>query len=148
MINIDEQRYTDLAAFVLRISLGIVLIAHSLYLKYFVFTLAGTASFFGSLGLYEWLAYVVFITEIIVGAALIIGYKTRICAIIIVPVLLGAAWAHWPNGWLFTAPNGGWEYPLYLAVTSVCVALLGDGAYSLKKSLSSQQVDPVQSSNA
>lgn len=148
MINFDQQKSADLATFILRVSLGVVLIAHSLYLKYFVFTLAGTASFFGSIGLYEWLAYVVFFLEIIVGFALILGFQTRLFAAIIVPVLLGATWAHWPNGWLFTAPNGGWEYPLYLTITSVCVALLGDGAYSVKKALLVKQEHQAQSSSA
>jgi putative oxidoreductase len=39
---------------------------------------------------------------------------------------------HSGNGWVFNAPNGGWEYPLFLIVASGVVALLGDGAYALK----------------
>jgi putative oxidoreductase len=49
-----------------------------------------------------------------------------------VPVLLGATWAHAGNGWLFTATGGGWEYPLFLSLTAVVQALLGDGAYALR----------------
>jgi putative oxidoreductase len=40
-----------------------------------------------------------------------------------VPVLAGALWAHSGNGWVFSNPNGGWEYPLFLIVTAVVVAL-------------------------
>ena len=40
----------DISASILRAALGIVLIAHSLYLKMVVYTLAGTAQFFGSIG--------------------------------------------------------------------------------------------------
>jgi putative oxidoreductase len=40
-----------------------------------------------------------------------------------VPVLLGAMWVHLGNGWVFSAPNGGWEYPLFLIVISIVVAL-------------------------
>jgi len=47
------------------------------------------------------------------------------------PILLGAAWVHLPNGWVFSAPNGGWEYPVFLAAAAAAQALLGDGAYAL-----------------
>jgi putative oxidoreductase len=40
-------------------------------------------------------------------------------------------WVHAGNGWVFTAPNGGWEYPAFLIVASVVQFLLGDGAYAL-----------------
>ena len=46
--------------------------------------------------------------------------------------LLGAAWVHAPNGWVFSAPNGGWEYPVFLVMASVTQFLLGDGAWALK----------------
>jgi putative oxidoreductase len=48
--------------------------------------------------------------------------------------LLGATWAHVGNGWLFAAPGGGWEYPLYLFVLAIAQAMLGDGAYALMPS--------------
>lgn len=123
------------AALLLRITLGAVIIAHSLYLKLFIFTLPGTAAFFTSLGLYPGLAYLVFIIESICGISLIIGYQTRIMAILLIPVLLGATWAHFSSGWLFTNTGGGWEYPLVLVAITVVQLLLGDGAYSIGKKI-------------
>ena len=41
----------------------------------------------------------------------------------LIPVLLGALWVHSGNGWVFSNANGGWEYPLYLVVISLVVAL-------------------------
>lgn len=41
-------------------------------------------------------------------------------------MLIGATWAHIGNGWEFSNPNGGWEYPLYLIVISIVVALQAD----------------------
>jgi putative oxidoreductase len=107
----------------LRISLGIMFIAHGLILKYFTFTLAGTAQFFESIGLPGPLAYVVFLAETIGGVLLLINFRTRWVALGLIPVLLGAAWVHIGNGWVFSNPNGGWEYPLFLIVISVVVAL-------------------------
>ena len=132
-LNENEQEYIGYGGLVLRVSLGIVLIAHSLYLKLMVFTLGGTANFFVSVGLPGWLAYVVFLIEAVAGIALILGYKSRWFAFAVVPVLFGAAWVHWPNGWLFTSSNGGWEYPVFLAFIAISVGLIGDGAYALNR---------------
>lgn len=119
-------------AFILRVSLGVMFLAHSIVLKWAVFGLPGTAAFFASLGLPVWTAYATFAAEAIGGLALVLGVWSRAVAIALIPVLLGALWVHSGNGWVFSAANGGWEYPLFLIVVSVVVALLGDGAYALK----------------
>jgi putative oxidoreductase len=112
----------------LRIALGVMFIAHSVVLKYFTFTLAGTAQYFDSIGLPAALAYVVFALEAIGGVLLVFNIATRWVALALVPVLIGATWAHVGNGWVFSAPNGGWEYPLFLIVISVVVALQSYGS--------------------
>jgi putative oxidoreductase len=125
------SKTAPLAAFVLRISLGIMYLTHSLVLKVGIFGVAGTVQFFESLGLPGWTAYATIIAEALAGVLLILGVGSRYVALALTPVLLGALAVHWGNGWVFSAPNGGWEYPLYLVVLSVVQALLGDGAYAL-----------------
>ncbi|HEY8881310.1 MAG TPA: DoxX family protein [Roseateles sp.] len=117
----------------LRLSLGLMYLAHA-GLKLFVFTLPGTAQFFAGQGLPGDLAYAVFAAEAIGGAMLLLGVYPRQVALALVPILLGAAWVHAPNGWVFTAPGGGWEYPVFLAAMSVVLWLAGDGAAALKRS--------------
>lgn len=117
----------------LRVSLGIMWIAHAL-LKWFVFTLPGTAQFFASVGYPGFLAYPVFAAELIGGTALVLGVYARQVSLVLVPVMLAAAWVHVPNGWLFTSKGGGWEYPVFLAVASLALWLIGDGALSLRRS--------------
>jgi putative oxidoreductase len=112
----------------LRVALGLMFIAHSVLLKYFTFTLAGTAQYFDSIGLPGPLAYVVFALEAIGGVLLVLNIATRWVALALVPVLIGAMWVHLGNGWVFSAPNGGWEYPLFLLVISVVVALQSYGS--------------------
>jgi putative oxidoreductase len=119
------------AAFVLRISLGIMYLTHSLILKVGTFGVAGTVSYFESLGLPGWTAYATIVAEAAAGVLLILGVGSRYVALALTPVLLGALAVHSGNSWVFSAPNGGWEYPLYLVVLSVVQALLGDGAYAL-----------------
>jgi putative oxidoreductase len=69
--------------------------------------------------------------EAIGGALLIAGFHTRAAAVALLPVLLGASWVHWKNGWLFTNAGGGWEYPVFLAAATAAQLLLGDGAWAL-----------------
>lgn len=125
----DQQRIAY-AALTLRLSLGVMLLAHGL-MKVLVFTLPGTAQFFGSVGFPGWLAYVVVALEIGGGILLLLGVATRITALAMIPIMLGAMSVHWANGWVFSAPNGGWEYPALLAILMVVQALLGPGAYAL-----------------
>jgi len=121
----------ETGTFILRVSLGIVLLAHSIYLKLMVFTLPGTAQFFTSIGLPGFLAYVVFTIEVIAGFALILGIRTRAFSALVIPVLLGATWAHSSSGWLFSNAGGGWEYPLILSIMALAQLGLGDGKYAI-----------------
>lgn len=125
-----DTRTAPYAALVLRLALGVMFIAHAL-LKYYVFTLPGTAQFFASIGLPGWLGYFTFWAELVGGVLILAGLYTRWAALALVPILLGATWAHLGNGWLFSAPNGGWEYPAFLAAAAIVQALLGDGRYAL-----------------
>ncbi len=128
------------AALILRVSLGVMYVAHSLILKHFTYTLPGTAQFFESLGLPAALAYATFWAELIGGVLLIAGAGTRLVALALVPVLAGALWVHAGNGWVFSGANGGWEYPLFLIVVSLAVALLGDGRYALGNVLRNRNI--------
>jgi putative oxidoreductase len=131
-----DNRTAPYAALLLRVSLGILFLAHA-GLKFFVFTPAGTAKFFGSIGLPPALAYLIITAEVIGGIALILGLWTRIAAVALVPILLGAIFTvHGAAGFFFNNTNGGWEYPAFWTVALIVQALLGDGAYALRLSRS------------
>lgn len=131
-----QDRLTAEAVFLLRVALGVMFIAHSWLLKLFVFTLPGTAQFFVSLGLPGWSAYAVFAAEAVAGLLLVLGIQARWVALVMLPVLAGATWAHWGNGWIFVSANGGWEYPAYLTLLAAVQFMLGDGAHALVRSSS------------
>ena len=126
-----DNRTAPYAAFALRLALGTMFVAHAL-LKYLVFTPAGTVKFFESIGLPGPLAYLTIVAELVGGALILAGIGTRYVSAALIPVLLGATWAHAGNGWLFTAQNGGWEYPAFLTVAALVQSLLSDGAWSAK----------------
>jgi putative oxidoreductase len=132
---LDQARSAALAATLLRLSLGVMFLAHSIALKLFTFGLSGTAAFFRSIGLPGWLAYVTFGAELMGGLMLVLGVKARWAALALAPFMLGALFTvHLHNGWVFNALGGGWEYPAYLFVLCLAQALLGDGAYALSPS--------------
>lgn len=124
---------TQLGIAVLRVSLGVMWIAHAL-LKLWVFSLPVTAHYFESIGLAGFLAYPVFAVELLGGIAILLGVYARLVALALVPVLAVAAWVHVPNGWVHTSPGGGWEYPVFLVAASIALWLLGDGAAAIKRS--------------
>jgi len=129
-----DSRTAPYAALLLRLTLGLLFLAHA-SLKIFVFTPAGTAKFFGSVGLPGGLAYVVIAAEVLAGIALILGIWTRVVAIAATPILLGAiVTVHGAAGFFFNNANGGWEYPAFWAIALIVQALLGDGAYALRPS--------------
>jgi putative oxidoreductase len=130
--NINSQT-APYGVFLLRISLGVMFIAHGLILKYLTFTPAGTAQYFESIGYPAILAYVVIAAETLGGIALVIGLQTRLVALALVPILIGATLQHIPNGWVFNVEGGGWEYPVILTVMAVAQGLLGGGAFALTK---------------
>ncbi len=127
----SDTQLAPYGGLVLRVSLGAMFVAHAL-LKYFVFTMPGFAGFLGQIGLPAFLAWPIFLAELLGGLALIAGFYGRYVSIALLPVLLGATFVHAGNGWLFNAPGGGWEYPAFLAAASVVHILIGDGAHALR----------------
>jgi putative oxidoreductase len=127
-----DTRTAPFAALLLRVALGVWFLAHA-GLKVFVFTPAGTAQFFGSLGLPPGLAYLTILVEVVAGISLILGLWTRLAALIGIPVLLGAiATVHGANGFFFDNPHGGWEFPALWILALATLSLIGDGAYALR----------------
>lgn len=128
---IDTRTTTPYAALLLRVSMGVLFLAHGALLKLGTFGLAGTMGFFGSLGYPPVLGAVVAIAETLAGLALIAGIGVRVVSLALVPLMLGATLQHLPNGWLFSAAGGGWEFPVFWTVLLLVQAGLGAGAHAL-----------------
>ena len=126
-----DNRLAPYGALSLRVALGLMFIAHA-YLKLVIFTPAGFAGFLGQVGLPTVLAWPIILAELLGGLAILTGFYGRYVSLLLLPVLLGALAVHAPNGWLFNAPNGGWEYPAFMALTALAHGLIGDGALALK----------------
>jgi len=125
-----DARNTLHAAALLRISMGLMLLTHGL-IKLIVFTPAGTAQFFESIGFPGLFALPVIAGEIGLGLALVVGLCTRWAALAAIPIMVGATIPHAGNGFMFSNPGGGWEFPVFWTVALVVQALLGSGAYAV-----------------
>jgi putative oxidoreductase len=130
-MNLDERTTAPYAAFLLRVTMGVMLLAHGLLLKVMTFGLAGTMGFFGSLGYPPVFGAIVAFAEIAAGVALIAGVWVRLVSLLLLPIMIGATIQHLPAGWLFSAQGGGWEFPAFWTVALLVQAGLGAGAFAL-----------------
>lgn len=120
------------AATLLRLALVVLFLVHALT-KLLVFTPAGTAAFFESLGLPGVLGYLTIAVELTISAALLLGIYARWIGLLGVPLLLGTiVTVHGANGFSFANAGGGWEYPAFWALALVVLFLLGDGRWTLR----------------
>lgn len=131
---------------VLRVTLGLVFIMHG-YVGGFVFGPAGVAGFNASKGipLPTFTAWFVILGHILGGAALVLGYLTRLGALVNAVIMAGAVFlVHFSEGFflhgkIVDAAAGkanvvGYEYALVLLMASVAVLLLGSGPIALDRS--------------
>jgi putative oxidoreductase len=123
------QLHAPYAASLLRLTLAVMWISHA-FLKLLVFTMPGFQGFLASHGMPTFIAWPVVLLELAGGTLILLGFHGRVASLLLLPVLAGATAAHIGNGWVFSNPNGGWEYPLFLMAMSVVHVMLGDGAFA------------------
>lgn len=119
----------------LRLVVGLSFVAHGTQKLWGWFGgggLEGTAQFFTMLGFPSGKrhAFMAGLAEGGGGALLTLGLLTPLGTLAIISVMLVATiTVHLPKG--FFAQNGGYEFPLVMAVAALTLAFTGPGAYSL-----------------
>ncbi len=74
-------------------------------------------------------AYASGIAELCGGAAIVLGFKTRLAALAVMGNMAVAIWkAHWPKGFF---GQGGYEFPMALAAEAATLEMAGPGALSV-----------------
>jgi putative oxidoreductase len=123
---------TDVALLLVRVVLGATMIAHGVNHWVGGGRIAGTAGWFGGLGLRQpvlqaWLSV---LTEIAAGVLLVLGLLTSFAAAAVISVMLVAGLlAHRTNG--FFVFKEGYEYVLVLGVVALALGILGPGWLSV-----------------
>ena len=117
------DRVQPFALFVLRLVLGIIMVAH------------GASKVFGgmshhvqtvtSLGLPGWMAYLSAAAEFFGGILVIAGFLIRFAALAITINMIVAIWkVHWKNGLM---ADHGYQFPLALAAIAFALIFFGAG---------------------
>lgn len=126
----------DVASALLRAVLGVTFVLHGWNHGFGPGGLAGTTSWFDSIGLRPARVHAAVSTwlELAVGAALLLGLLVPVAAAAGIGIMTTAAvTAHRGNG--FFVFKDGWEYVLVIAVALTALATLGAGALSLDRAL-------------
>lgn len=134
----SDQDAIDLALLIFRCGIGAVMLAHGVNHIIGGGKIAGTARWFGSLGMnppivQAWLAS---ITEVGAGALLVLGLLTPLGGAGVVGTM-AVAWIinHRGNGFFIFRPGEGWEYVMTLVLCGVLLGAIGPGEWSLDEAL-------------
>ena len=128
----------DLSYLVVRLTAGGMLLVHGItklmYSSVAVFAAGGLARRGIEPALP--LAYVVWIIETVGALCIMCGLFTRFFAVAAgIQFTVITFIAHWPNGFWWNRPGGGWEYPLLWGLMFAAIALRGGGPYSLDRKI-------------
>jgi putative oxidoreductase len=128
----------NLVLFVFRLAVGAVFLAHGYNHIWGGGKIAGTAGWFGSMGMKQPMvqAWFASATELAAGAALVLGFLTPLGGAGVVGTMF-VAWviAHRANGFFIFRPGQGWEYVMVLLICGIALGALGAGEWSLDHAL-------------
>ncbi|MDB5800537.1 MAG: GntR family transcriptional regulator [Rhodocyclales bacterium] len=122
---------SDLGKLVLRLTVGLLLLLHG------VSKLKNGVDFIGPMliqhGLPAQLAYLSYVGEVLAPALLLVGLWSRIAALVVVVNMLFAVFLMHMSQLGDLSQSGGWalELQAFYLFTSVAIALLGAGRYSV-----------------
>lgn len=128
--------HEDFGLTLLRIVVGGALIPHGaqkLFGAFGGYGPGGTAGWLESIGFAPGMAFALAIglLEFAGGAALVLGFATRPVAAAVTLFMATAISIHWPNGYFWNLPNGGWEVPMLWGTAALYLVLRGAGPVSL-----------------
>jgi|SRR3990167_3900762 len=134
----------DIGAFVARITLGVVMLPHGLQKLLGLFGgagFSGTVEFFVSSGIPAFVAILIIIGESFGAIGLIAGFLSRLAALGITVIMLGAiVTVHLQNGffmnWGGTAAGEGFEFHLLAVGLGLIVLIKGGGIWSVDLAIS------------
>jgi putative oxidoreductase len=134
----------DVSFTIMRVVLGVVFFAHGSQkmLGWFGgYGFHGTMGAFEHLGMAAPVAFLIICTEFFGGLGLIVGLLTRIAALGIAGLMIGAIFmVHLQNGffmnWMGTQKGEGFEFHLLVLAMAAALLLRGAGAFSVDRALS------------
>lgn len=121
----------DLGLLVLRVSLGVLMLLHG------IAKIRNGTGFveesFSKIGMPTFMAYSVYLTEILAPLMLIFGFRSRIAAILLAGTMFVVMFFVFPQKISQILPTGGWalELQALFLTGAVAVFLMGGGKYAV-----------------
>jgi putative oxidoreductase len=137
--RLSDVNATDTALLVLRVAFGVSMAYHGYNKVFGASGLAGTTSWFSSMGMRapRLQARLAAGTEIGAGLLFAAGLLTPFAAAAFIALMIVAiVTSHWKNGYFIFLPGGGWEYCAAIIAVALAVGISGPGSASLDAALS------------
>lgn len=134
----DGIAQLNVALLILRLCFGLFLAYHGYNKIFGGGGLAGTAGWFGSIGMKWpiWQARLAAATEIGAGLMLAAGLLTPLAAAGVIGIMIVAiVVAHAKVGFFVFLPNQGWEYCATIALGALAIGIIGPGEWSIDNAL-------------
>jgi putative oxidoreductase len=128
----------DITALLLRVIVGITMLAHGWNHAFGGGRLAGTARWFASIGMRHAAlhAFLATVTELGAGLLLLLGLITPLASAAVIGSMLVALVAnHLRNGFFIFRPGEGYEYVLMIIVAAAAIGASGGGSWSLDEAI-------------
>ena len=129
-----NSNHQELGKFVLRVTIGLLILLHGI--AKVTHGVDGIAGMLEAKGLPGVLAYGAYVGEVLAPLMLIVGFQTRIAAILVaVNMLFAIGLAHAGEVFALNAQSGGWAIELQgmFLFGAIAVALLGAGRFSFDR---------------
>ncbi|HVI48094.1 MAG TPA: DoxX family protein [Chitinophaga sp.] len=137
------QTDDNLTSFIVRIALALVMLPHGLQKLLGAFGGYGfkaTMGYFTQEGIPAILAFLVIITESIGALLILVGFGTRLWALMLTAIMLVAINMHAANGffmnWYGAQKGEGFEYHLLVLGITLALIIKGAGRWSVDRQLS------------
>jgi putative oxidoreductase len=128
----------DVSYLIIRVTVGGMLLVHGIMKLMYSSVGAFAAGALARRGIEPALplAYVVWFMETVGAVCIMLGLFTRVFAIAaVIEFVVIVFVAHWTQGFMWSRPGGGWEYPALWGLLFVAIALRGGGPYSLDRKI-------------
>jgi len=120
----------DIAKLLLRVSLGVLILFHGIHKV--IYGISGVKSMLVSAGVSEFVAYGVYVGELIAPIFIILGLYARVAATVLAVNMFSAIYLAYGFSFALTKFGGlSWETSLLYLIMSVLVILLGSGRYAV-----------------
>ena len=121
----------DIGKLILRVSVGVLILFHGM--NKIIYGVGGVKHLLSEAGLPQFLAYGVYVGEVIVPIFLILGLYSRVASLVLAFNMFVAILLAHGGSMFHLSKHGGlvMELPLFYFIASIVVFILGSGRYAV-----------------